>query len=152
MIKLKTNFMATNLLTRRTNVLPSFLDDFFKPWNEWMDNRSEKTLSVPAVNITEVDGQYNISLAVPGMQKDDFKIDLQGDMLTISAQKEETKEDKGKQYNRREYNYSSFSRSFTLPEEVDRNKIDAKYDDGVLNLILPKSKTEKHTAKSIAVK
>jgi len=144
--------MTTNALTRRTNALPSFVDDFFGPWNEWLNNGLEKTLSVPAVNITEVDGQYNVSVAAPGMKKDDFKIDLEGDVLTVSAEKEESKEDKGKQYNRREYNYSSFSRSFTLPKDVDRDKIEAKYEDGVLNLVLLKNKTAKVSAKSIAVK
>ena len=84
------------------------------------------------------------------MKRDDFKIDLQGDILTISAEKEESTEDK--KYNRREYNYSSFTRSFTLPEEVKRDKIEAKYEDGVLNLVLPKSEIAKVSAKSIAVK
>jgi len=144
--------MSTNALTKKTNVLPSFVNDFFKPWNDWFDNGFEKTLSVPAVNITENNGQYNVSVAAPGMKKEDFKIDLEGDLLTISAEKEETKEDKDKQYNRREYNYSSFSRSFTLPEEVKRDKIEAKYEDGVLKLVLPKSETAKVAAKSITVK
>jgi HSP20 family protein len=144
--------MSTNALTKRTNVLPSFVNDFFKPWNDWFDNGFEKTLSVPAVNITENKAQYNVSVAAPGMKKDDFKIDLDGDMLTISAEKEETKEDKDKQYNRKEYNYSSFSRSFTLPEEVKRDKIEAKYEDGVLNLVLPKNENAKATPKTIAIK
>lgn len=144
--------MATNALTKRTNVLPSFVNDFFKPWNDWFDNGFEKTLSIPAVNITEVDGQYNVSVAAPGMKKNDFKIDLNGDILTISAEKEETKEDKDKQYNRKEYNYSSFSRSFTLPEDVKRDKIEAKYEDGVLNLMLPKDENAKTTPKTIAIK
>jgi len=144
--------MSTNALTKKTSMLPSFVDDFFKPWNEWFDNGFEKTLSVPAVNITEVDGQYNISVAAPGMKKDDFKIDLEGDMLIISAEKEETKEEKKKKYNRKEYNYSSFSRSFTLPTEVKRDKIEAKYEDGVLNLVLPKNEAAKPAVKTIAVK
>lgn len=144
--------MSTNALTKRTSVLPSFVNDFFKPWNDWFDNGFEKTLSVPAVNITEADGHYNVSVAAPGMKKDDFKIDLEGDMLTISAEKEETKEEKDKHYNRREYNYSSFSRSFTLPAEIKSDKIEAKYEDGVLNLVLPKNETAKAAAKRIAVK
>ncbi|HVX25048.1 MAG TPA: Hsp20/alpha crystallin family protein [Parafilimonas sp.] len=144
--------MATNALTKRTNVLPSFVNDFFKPWNDWFDNGFEKTLSVPAVNITEVDGQYNVSVAAPGMKKEDFKIDLDGDLLTISAEKEETKEEKDKHYNRREYNYSSFSRSFTLPEGVKHDKIEAKYEDGVLKLSIPKSENAKPALKTIAVK
>ena len=144
--------MSTNALTKKTNVLPSFVNDFFKPWNDWFDNGFEKTLSVPAVNITENKGQYDVSVAAPGMKKDDFKIDLDGDMLTISAEKEETKEDKDKQYNRKEYNYSSFSRSFTLPEEVKQDKIEAKYENGVLTLVLPKNEHTKTTPKTIAIK
>ena len=144
--------MSTNTLTKRTSMLPSFVDDFFKPWNDWLNNGFEKTLSVPAVNITENDGRYNVSVAAPGMKKDDFKINLDGNVLTISAEKEETTEEKDKQYNRREYNYSSFSRSFTLPEEVKQDKIEAKYEDGVLNLVLPKNETAKVASKSITVK
>lgn len=144
--------MSTNALISRTNMLPSFVNDFFNPWNNWFDNGFEKALSVPAVNIAETDKHYNVSVAAPGMKKDDFKINVNGDMLTISAEREETTEEEDKQYNRREYNYSSFSRSFTLPEEVKRDKIEAKYEDGVLTLVLPKSETAKVSAKSIAVK
>lgn len=144
--------MSTNALTKRTSMLPSFVDDFFKPWNDWFDNGFEKTLSVPAVNIAENDGRYNVSLAAPGMKKDDFKINLDGNLLTISAEKEETKEEKDKRYNRREYNYSSFSRSFTLPEEIKRDKIEAKYEDGVLNVMLPKNETAKAAPKNITIK
>jgi HSP20 family protein len=140
--------MATNALTKRTTSFPSFVNDFFKPWNDWFENGFEKTLSVPAVNITEADKQYNVSVAAPGMKKNDFKIDLDGDILTISAEKEETKEEKDKRYNRREYNYSSFSRSFTLPKEIKRDKIEAKYEDGVLNVVLPKNETANAAAKS----
>ena len=144
--------MSANALTKRMNTMPSFVNEFFKPWNDWFDNGFEKTVSVPAVNITETNKQYNVSVAAPGMKKDDFKIGIEGDMLTISAEKEETTEEKDKQYNRREYNYSSFRRSFTLPAEVKRDKIEAKYEDGVLHLVLPKNETAKVAAKSIAVK
>jgi HSP20 family protein len=144
--------MSANTLTKRTNILPSFANEFFKPWNDWFDNGFERAISVPAVNIAETDKQYDVAIAAPGMKKDDFKINLEGDILTISAEKEETKEEKDKQYNRREYNYSSFSRSFTLPDEVKRDKIEARYEDGVLHLVLPKSEIVKVAAKSIAVK
>lgn len=144
--------MSTNALTRGTSLLPSFVNDFFKPWNNWLDNGFEKALSVPAVNITENEKQYNVAVAAPGMKKDDFKIDLDGDILTISSEKEETKEEKDQNYNRREYNYSSFSRSFTLPEEVKRDKIEAKYEEGVLNIVLPKNEAAKTPPKSIAIK
>jgi HSP20 family protein len=144
--------MSTNALTNKTNLMPSFINDFFKPWNDWFDNGFEKTLSVPAVNISESDGKYNVSVAAPGMKKDYFKIDVEGDVLTISAETEETNEEKDENFNRREYNYSSFSRSFTLPEEVKRDDIEAKYENGVLNIVLPKSEAAKKASKSISIK
>jgi HSP20 family protein len=108
---------------------------------------------VPAVNITENKNDYTVSMAVPGMKKDDFEIDIDGNMLTISSEKEESKEENDEKYTRKEYNYSSFSRSFTLPEEVNKEKIEAKYEDGVLKLVLPRKEEAKKTeAKHIAVK
>jgi len=132
--------------------MPSFFNDFFKPSNDWLDNGFEKTLSVPAVNISEKDETYNVSVAAPGMKKDDFKIDLDGDVLTISGEQEKTNENQDERYNRREYNYSSFCRSFTLPEEVKRDEIEARYEDGVLNIVLPKNESAKKITKSISVK
>jgi len=91
---------------------------------------------------------------VPGMKKDDFKIDIDSNMLTVSSQKEENKEEKDKQFTRREYMYSSFSRSFTLPDEVNKEGIGAKYEDGVLKLSLPKKEEVRKPAakKTIAVR
>jgi HSP20 family protein len=147
--------METKALTKNGGRLPSVFDDFFKPWNEWFDNGNlwNRTMNVPAVNITETKDDYQVSLAVPGMKKDDFKIDVDGSMLTISSEKEENKEEKDKKFTRKEYNYSSFSRSFTLPEEINKEKIEAKYDDGVLKISLPrKEEAKKASAKQIAVK
>ncbi|MDP4261329.1 MAG: Hsp20/alpha crystallin family protein [Bacteroidota bacterium] len=148
--------MGTQALTRASEKMPTFFDDFFKPWNEWFDNSGNiwgRTLTVPAVNITENKDNYLVSLAVPGMKKADFKIDVDGNMLTISCEKEETKEEKEKKFTRKEYSYSSFSRSFTLPDEVNKEKIEATYEDGVLKLALPrKEEVKKTTAKQIAVK
>ena len=133
-------------LTKVKGALPTFFDDFFsKPWNEWFDGNGllQRTLTVPAVNIEEENNHYKASLAVPGMNKDDFRIDVEGDILTISAEKEEKKEEKDKKYTRKEYNYSSFTRNFTLPEEVKKDNIDARYTNGVLELILPKKEVSK---------
>ena len=96
-----------------------------------------------------------ISVAAPGLKKNDFHINVDGNMLTISAEKEETKEEKEEEnYTRKEYNYSSFSRSFTLPQEVNREKIEASYEDGVLKLVLPKKEEVKKAvaSKQIVVK
>ena len=135
--------------------MPSVFDDFFKPWNEWFDNGGSlgRVMKVPAVNITEQKNEYLVSLAAPGLRKENFKIDVDGNMLTISSEKEESKEEKDKKFNRKEYSYSSFSRSFTLPEEINKEKIEAKYEDGVLKISLPrKEEAKKPAAKTIAVK
>ncbi|HEX5026157.1 MAG TPA: Hsp20/alpha crystallin family protein [Agriterribacter sp.] len=145
--------MATQALAKLGERMPSVFDDFFKPWNEWFDNDKflRRTMNVPAVNITEQKDGYQVSLAVPGMKKDDFKIAVDGNMLTISSEKEERSEDK--KFTRREYSYSSFSRSFTLPEEISKDKIEAKYEDGVLEISLPcREEAKKPATKQIAVK
>lgn len=147
--------MGTQALAKVADKMPSVFDDFFKPWNEWFDNGGllGRSMNVPAVNITEQKDEYQVSLAAPGLKKDDFKIDVDGNMLTISSEKEESKEEKEKSFTRKEYNYSSFSRCFTLPEEINKEKIEAKYEDGVLKIALPrKEEAKKISAKQIAVK
>ena len=148
--------MSTKALAKQNEFLPSTFNDFFKPWNEWFDKPSNfwgKELTVPAVNVSENTKDFKVSVAAPGMKKDDFKIDVEGDMLTISAETKQEKEEKDEKYTRKEYNYSSFSRSFTLPETVNKEKIEATYENGVLQLVLPKTEeTKKLTAKHIAVK
>ena len=145
--------MGTQALAKLSERMPSVFDDFFKPWNEWNSGFLGRTLNVPAVNITEQKDEYHVSLAAPGMKKDDFNIDVDGNMLTISSEKEESKEEKEKKFTRKEYSYSSFSRSFTLPEEINKEKIEARYEDGVLKISLPrKEEAKKPTAKHIAVK
>ena len=148
--------MSTRAISK-TGMMPTVFDEFFKPWNDWFENGgtfSGRTMTMPAVNIMENKNDYGLSLAVPGMKKEDFNIDVEGNMLTISCEKEETTEQNNERYNRKEYNYSSFSRSFTLPEEVNREKIEAKYEDGVLKVMLPKKEEAKKLAagKHIAVK
>lgn len=147
--------MSTKSLSRINEGMPSVFDDFFKPWNEWFDNGGflGRTLKTPAVNITENKNEYQVSLAAPGLKKDDFKIEVEGNMLGISCEKEESKEEKDKKYTRKEYSYHSFSRSFNLPEGIDQDKIDARYEDGVLRIILPrKEEAKKMSGKNIAVK
>ncbi len=137
----------------RPSSFTSVLSDFFEPWNEWfLDGSAGKALTLPRVNITEDKTSYNLSVAAPGLHKKDFKIDVDGNLLTVSAHKEEEKEEKDDSFTRREYNYSSFSRSFTMPEEVDLDKINATYDGGVLKLALPKNeKALKSSQKAIPV-
>ncbi|MBL7696896.1 MAG: Hsp20/alpha crystallin family protein [Chitinophagaceae bacterium] len=149
--------MSTKSLVKTTGRFPSVFDDFFKPWNEWFTNGGgmlSKPLTVPAVNVIENHDEYKLSLAAPGMKKSDFEIDVEGNMLTISSEKEEKKEDKDEQYTRREYSYSSFSRSFSLPEDVKQDKIEAAYEDGILKISLPKKEEAKGKtiSKHIAIK
>jgi hypothetical protein len=87
--------MATQALSRLSERIPSVFDDFFKPWNEWFEGgASGRTMKVPAVNITEQKNEYLVSLAAPGLKKEDFRIAVDGNMLTISSEKEENKEEK----------------------------------------------------------
>ena len=95
-----------------------------------------KVMNVPAVNVSETDKEFSLTIAAPGLDKKDFKVDAYDDMLTISAEKE--REEKSERYNRREYNYSSWSRSFTLPENCDAGKINAEYKNGELRIVIPK--------------
>src|SRR4030095_2347144 len=129
--------MLTNALSKKVERFPSLFEDFFKPWNEFTRPGEVwgRTITVPAVNITEDKDQFIVSMAVPGMKKNDFNIDLEGNLLIISSEKEDSKEEKDEAYTRKEYSYSSFSRSFTLPEEVNREKILATYEEGVLHLM-----------------
>lgn len=137
-------------------MLPTVFDDFFRPWNEWFEQNEAwpRMRNMPAVNITEEKDAYRVSLAVPGMKKDDFAVDVEGNMLTIRAEKEETTEEKEKKYTRKEYSFSSFSRSFTLPDGVNKEKIVATYENGILLLELPKKEEVKKlaTSKHITVK
>jgi HSP20 family protein len=108
------------------------------------------TSSAP-VNIKETDKAYELQLVAPGLKKDDFKINLDQDILTISfEQKEETK-DESEKWLRNEYHFRSFKRSFTLNEKVNAAGITAKYEDGILNVSLPKKETEEKVAQQITV-
>ena len=138
--------MKTKELTRPVERLPFLFDDFFRPWNEWFGGEKEflgRMMTIPAVNIKETKDDYMVMLAVPGMKKDDFNIDLEGNMLMISCEKEEKLDEKEVLFNRKEYNYFNFKRSFTLPDEVKMENIQAKYEDGVLKLTLPKKEEAK---------
>ena len=131
-------------------------DDFFmNPLQDWFSGGlSAKPLAAPLVNISERKEDYLVSLAAPGLQKKDFKIDVEGNLLTISCELEDTVEEKEEKFSRKEYSYSSFERSFTLPDEVNKEKIDARYNDGILEIMLPKKEEAKKLtiSKQIEVK
>lgn len=131
--------MTTKAMTRANDVFPDLIEDFFKPWNERFNgNIWGKMLTVPAVNVSEDEKSFKLSLAAPGLKKEDFHIQMEGSMLTISSEKEEKKEEKNEKMTRNEYNFTSFTRTFTLPEDIEMEKIVANYENGVLNLMVPK--------------
>lgn len=125
----------------------SFFTDFFSDVDRFFDNDlmrmpaqigRQLMRNMPATNIRENEREYTIELAAPGMAKDDFAIDVDEGMLTISSQKEEDSTKEEDNFTRREYNYSSFSRSFRLPEGVSPDEIKARYEEGVLKIAVPK--------------
>lgn len=129
------------LARRNENYYPSIFDRFFNDGlMDWeTSNFSSANTSLPAVNVKETNNEFVIELAAPGMSKKDFKINFQNNVLTISSEKKEEKDERKENYTRKEFSYQSFQRSFTVPENsVIGDKIGAKYDDGVLNIILPK--------------
>jgi HSP20 family protein len=117
--------------------MPNFFDDDFFPV---LQNRST---SLPAVNIREDDKNYILDLAIPGIDKKDLKIDINEDVLTISHESQSEAEKNNDGYKRKEFSYSAFSRSFYIPENTDKEKIEANYKDGVLSVSLPKMEEEK---------
>lgn len=140
--------MQSLSLSKRGSLLPAFWDEFFPDWQDFNGKKTTPFLTVPPVNISEEKDHFSISMAAPGMKKEDFKIDVSGNQLSISAEKETSEEKKGEKFTKREYNYSSFFRSFDLPDSVVEDKINAAYTDGVLRLTLPK----KEEAQKDAVK
>lgn len=135
LIKWKNNL--SNPATQST--FSDFFNDFF---NDSLMSR-DYFKSVPAVNISERPNDYLIEMAAPGFGKEDFKLNVDNDVLTISAEKKNEKKDENSRFTRKEFQYSSFSRTFTMPEHVEADKIDASYKEGVLTLTLPKKEEAK---------
>lgn len=121
---------------------PSTMGDFF---DDFLNERNwgSEMRSVPAVNIAEHPENFSIELAAPGFNKSDFKVAVENGVLTISAEKKEEKTDNNKRYTRKEFAYNSFKRSFSLPDNVEGDKIAASYNDGLLALTLPKKEEAK---------
>jgi len=133
-------------LVKFSNQMPSLFDRFFE--NDMFDwsnrNYSNTNTTLPAVNIKEDEDGFEVEMSAPGLDKKDFKIELNNSVLSISSEKKaenETKE--GQQFTRREFSYQSFSRSFTLPETAEGEKIKAKYENGILSVSIPKKEEAK---------
>ena len=124
------------------NSFPALFDDFLNRdiFNWGLTNFSETNTTIPAVNIRETADNYEVEVAAPGMTKKDFRVQLEGNILTISSEKTSGNEENEEfRYTKREFSYQSFSRTFNLQKEVvDTEKIQAKYEDGVLRLLIPK--------------
>ena len=124
--------------TLRPFYVPNLFDDDF------FSVLSNRTSSMPAVNIREDEVNYFLELAVPGIDKKDLKIDINEDVLTISSENKTETEESKDGYKRKEFSYSSFCRSFNIPANVNRDKIVANYNDGILSVGLPKQEVEKN--------
>ena len=135
-----------NALARRDLMLPSMenlFDTFFNEKSLFGDYAGY----VPSVNIKEGDKNISIELSAPGFDKGDFKLNVEDNVLTVSGEHKTEKNEEGKNFVRKEFNYGSFSRSFNLGDLVEEEKIDAKYENGILKIELPKS--EKSVAKNV---
>jgi len=139
--------MSLVVAKRNRTALPSLVSDFFNSGNLFpsvfdidgnLFDFNGGALKVPEVNIVENGKDFRIELAAPGLERKDFKVSVENGVLSISAEKEEEKEENKKNYRRKEFSYNSFCRSFTLPENSMPDKIDAKYEGGILHLTIPK--------------
>lgn len=125
-----------NLMKRNSMMFPSLMNEMFKPdWFGGMDNYSG---NFPAVNIQDNEKEFVLELAIPGQKKEDFDIEVDNHVLSISMEQKEENEVKEDNFTRKEFSYSSFRRAFTLPETVNEDGIEAKYEDGILRFVLPK--------------
>jgi len=136
---------------RNNSLMPGFNDVFDSIFNDTFFSDRMVT-RVPAVNISETQDHYHIELAAPGLDKGDFKLNLENNMLSISVEKTSGGNGQEKAYNKREYSYTSFVRSFTLPESADHNQIEARYTDGILQIDIAKKEEAKAMLRQIEIK
>lgn len=135
----------------KNHVVNPFFNDVYSLLNDSV--LSDKfAVSTPAVNIAETENEFEIELAVPGLKKEDFKINLEKNVLSVSAEKKAEDVNENKKFSKREYSYSSFTRSFTLPQSADQNKIEADYTDGILKLTIAKKEEAKIVTREITIK
>ncbi len=142
-----------NIIKRGLEPNRSIMRDFFDVgsfFNNSLLSQLEK--NYPAVNISENDKEYNLELFVPGFKKEDIKIKTDDGLLTISAEsKSESEDDNKKNYTRREYTYSAFTRAFQLPENVSGEAIEAHYVDGVLQVKIPKNQAQARNEREVPI-
>lgn len=143
-------FNSDNNRNNQRNLTPTFGGVFDSIFTDSFFSGHDMSL-VPAVNISETADHFHIELAAPGLTKEDFKINLERKILTILVHKEFSNEEEGKSFSRKEFNYSSFTRSFTLPDSVEENSIEAKYIDGILKVEIPKKEEAKNVTRQISI-
>ena len=120
------------------NWLPTFFNDFFD--NDWM---MKTNATAPAINVVESDKDYKVEVAAPGMKKEDFNIHLgENNELVITMEQNNENKEEHKKYLRREFAYSKFQQSFVLPDNIEKQKISASVNDGILTIELPKQAPE----------
>ena len=133
------------------SLMPGFNDVFDSIFNDTFF--SDRMISrVPAVNISETQDHFHIELAAPGLKKEDFKLNLDRNVLNISVEQSSNHTEEQKNYNKREFCYNSFVRSFTLPDSADQNQINASYNEGVLKIDIAKKEEAKSVQRQIEIK
>lgn len=145
LMKVPRNGQTSKNLNVSHRGLPNWIDDIFSadPFPSVFTTNFYTGISSPKVNIKETKDDYFVEMAVPGMKKDDFNIDLDNKVLSISTEYKEESENTEDNYTRREFGYASFKRTFSLPESIDDSKIKATYTDGILTIQLPKREEAK---------
>lgn len=131
-------YKTMNTIVKKQFSSPAYLNNLFNEFNV-----PAYTGNVPAINVIENKEGFRIEVAAPGLEKSDFKLNLENNQLTISAQKQDSKEEETSKYSRREFKYNSFQRTFTIPNTVNGAQIAASYDAGILNVSLPKREEAK---------
>jgi HSP20 family protein len=135
----------------KSTLMPGLNDVFDSIFNDTFFN-DRLIARVPAVNISESENNYHVELAAPGLKKEDFKLNLDSNQLSISVETSAENQDNQKNYSKREFSYGSFVRSFTLPEGADANKIEAAYQDGILRIDIGKREEAKMVRRQIDIK
>ena len=122
-----------------SDIMDGMIPSDYRKWN------------VPAVNILENDSNFEIKLAAPGMNKQDFKINIEENNLVVSASATEQSQDKNERFTRKEFSFASFSRSFALPENANIDAIQAQYENGIMNIVIPKQEPTKPKVKEVTI-
>lgn len=135
----------------RNTLMPGFNDVFESIFNDTFFNDRMVT-RVPAVNISETENNYHVELAAPGLKKEDFKLNLEQNVLSVSVELNNEQQETQRNYNKREFSYSSFVRTFTLPESADDSNINATYADGILGIDIAKREEAKPMRRQIEIK